>query len=98
MAATYRPGLGRRVVNALVRAMLQLGVGPPRTYLLTVPGRRTGRLRSTPVTLVEERGSRWLVAPYGEVAGMAVGPREWDSQEMRALLEPMLPSAHHPSR
>lgn len=25
-------------------------------------------MSSTPVTLVEERGLRWLVAPYGEVA------------------------------
>ena len=30
--------------------------------LLTVPGRRSGRPRSTPVTLVEEDGQRWLVA------------------------------------
>jgi deazaflavin-dependent oxidoreductase (nitroreductase family) len=34
---------------------------------LTVPGRRTGKPYSTPVTLVEEKGERWLVAPYGEV-------------------------------
>jgi deazaflavin-dependent oxidoreductase (nitroreductase family) len=41
---------------------------PGPTYLLTVPGRRTGRLLSTPVTLVEDGGRRWLVAPYGDVA------------------------------
>jgi len=28
------------------------------------------------------------------VAGMVVGAREWDSREMRALLESMLPGAH----
>jgi deazaflavin-dependent oxidoreductase (nitroreductase family) len=33
-----------------------------------VPGRRTGKPYSTPVTLVEENGERWLVAPYGEVS------------------------------
>jgi len=38
----------------------------PRTHLLTVPGRRTGRAWSTPVSLVELGGERWLVAPYGE--------------------------------
>jgi deazaflavin-dependent oxidoreductase (nitroreductase family) len=48
--------------------LLRLGSGPDRTYLLTVPGHRSGALRSTPVTLVEEGGRRWLVAPYGEVA------------------------------
>jgi len=46
----------------------RLGLGPARTYLLTVTGRRSGTPRSTPVTLVEEGGRRWLVSPYGEVA------------------------------
>jgi len=48
--------------------LLRLGLGPARTYLLTVTGRRSGTPRSTPVTLVEEGGRRWLVSPYGEVA------------------------------
>lgn len=68
MAATYRLSLWRRGVNALVGVLLGLGLGPRHTYLLTVRGRKTGRLYSTPVRLVEERGQRWLVAPYGEVA------------------------------
>jgi len=64
----YRLGFGRRAANALVSALLRLGLGPARTYLLTVAGRRSGAPRTTPVTLVEEGGRRWLVAPYGEVA------------------------------
>ena len=67
MAATYRLGVARRAVNVLVRALLRAGLGPPRTYLLGVRGRTSGRLFTTPVTLVEEGGRRWLVAPYGEV-------------------------------
>lgn len=67
VAATYRRRAWRRMADVIVRALLRFGVAPPRTYLLTVRGRRSGRLRSTPVTLVEERGLRWLVAPYGEV-------------------------------
>ena len=55
------------MVNLIVRSLMRLGLSPPRTYLLTVPGRRTGKPYSTPVTLVEEKGERWLVAPYGEV-------------------------------
>ena len=51
-----------------MRLLLRLGSGPGGTYLLTVPGHRSGALRSTPVTLVEEGGRRWLVAPYGDVA------------------------------
>ncbi len=68
MAATYRLSLWRRGVNALVRALLEWGLGPRHTYLLTVRGRKSGRPYSTPVTLVEQRGQGWLVAPYGEVA------------------------------
>lgn len=68
MAAKYRRGLARRAINALISMLLPVGLGPRSTYLLTVTGRRTGASRSTPVTLVEEGGSRWLVAPYGEVA------------------------------
>jgi deazaflavin-dependent oxidoreductase (nitroreductase family) len=67
MARPYRLGFWRRLVNLIVRALLRLGLNPPRTYLLTVPGRKTGKSYTTPVTLVEENGERWLVAPYGEV-------------------------------
>ena len=68
MAFQYQRGLARRAVNRLVRGLLRVGLGPRETYLLTVAGRRSGEPRSTPVTLVEEGGRRWLVAPYGEVA------------------------------
>jgi deazaflavin-dependent oxidoreductase (nitroreductase family) len=68
MARTYRLSPARRALNALVRTGLRVGVGPPRTWLLTVVGRRTGKRYTTPVTLVERDGQRYLVAPYGEVA------------------------------
>jgi deazaflavin-dependent oxidoreductase (nitroreductase family) len=68
MASTYRLTPSRRAANRLVRLLLKLGLMPGPTYLLTVPGRRTGRPLSTPVTLVEQEGARWLVAPYGDVA------------------------------
>jgi deazaflavin-dependent oxidoreductase (nitroreductase family) len=68
MAPVYRLSGWRRVVNAMIRAGLSIGIAPPRIHLLTVRGRTTGRLYSTPVTLVEEGRARWLVAPYGEVA------------------------------
>ena len=68
MAATYRRSRWRRLLNALVRGLLRVGLGPRHTYLLTVHGRRSGTRYSTPVTLVEEGRHRWLVAPYGEVS------------------------------
>jgi deazaflavin-dependent oxidoreductase (nitroreductase family) len=62
----YRRSLWRRVLNGVVRPLARLGLTGPRTYLLTVTGRKSGRRWSTPVSLVEEGGERWLVAPYGD--------------------------------
>ena len=38
----------------------------------------------------------FVVRPGGDAVGMAVGAREWSSEEMRALLERYLPGAHAP--
>jgi F420H(2)-dependent quinone reductase len=62
----YRKSLWRRALNALVRPLARLGLTGPRTHLLTVPGRVTGTLWSTPVSIVGMRDERWLVAPYGD--------------------------------
>ena len=67
MSQSYRLNVSRRVLNALMRALLRVGLAPTGTYLLTVRGWRTGTLHSTPVTLVEREDGRWLVAPYGAV-------------------------------
>ena len=87
----YRLGLARRAANVLVSVLLRLGLGPARTYLLTVAGRRSGAPRTTPVTLVEEGDQRWVVAPYGEVAwvrnlraaGKATLSRGWRTDPIR---------------
>ncbi|HEU0248097.1 MAG TPA: nitroreductase family deazaflavin-dependent oxidoreductase [Gaiellaceae bacterium] len=61
----YRLSHARRALNAIVRPLARLGLTGPRTFLLTVPGRRTGKLWSTPVSIVRRGEERWLVAPYG---------------------------------
>jgi deazaflavin-dependent oxidoreductase (nitroreductase family) len=58
---------GRRIGDALIGGLIRAGV-VPNSYLLTTKGRKTGQLRTTPVTLVERDGRRWLVAPYGPVS------------------------------
>jgi deazaflavin-dependent oxidoreductase (nitroreductase family) len=62
----YRRSYWRRAFNSLVRPLARAGLTGPRTHLLTVPGRNTGKLWSTPVSIVNEGGERWLVAPYGD--------------------------------
>jgi deazaflavin-dependent oxidoreductase (nitroreductase family) len=61
------PRLAEQFVNSFVKALLRLGVKVDGTHLLSVKGRRSGKIHTTPVTLIEEGGQRWLVAPYGEV-------------------------------
>src|SRR5581483_5346753 len=67
MPRRFRKTASRRFFDRWMIAVLRRGKGPPGIYLITVPGRRTGRPYTTPVSLVEDGGTRWLVAPYGEV-------------------------------
>lgn len=68
MARSYRLTAGRKAVNRIVRVFNSMGIGSDCDVLLTVAGRRSGIARTTPVTLVRDGASRWLVAPYGEVS------------------------------
>ena len=67
MAATYRLGLARRLVNRVVTPLARAGLAGRHTYLLTARGRHSGRPRTTPIVTVEHPPERWLVSPYGEV-------------------------------
>jgi deazaflavin-dependent oxidoreductase (nitroreductase family) len=63
----YRKTRSRRIGDSVMSVLVRAGL-VPYTYLLTTRGRRTGLARTTPVTLVEQDGRRWLVAPYGPVS------------------------------
>ncbi len=65
MAKTYRLSPGTRLINSIFRALTRLGLGASYRHILTVPGRKTGRLYSTPVDIIELDDERWLVAGYG---------------------------------
>jgi deazaflavin-dependent oxidoreductase (nitroreductase family) len=68
MAKTYQVNSMVKFVNRIMRTLVRFGIGPKQMYILTVRGRKSGKLYSTPVSLVEENDGRWLVAPYGEVS------------------------------
>src|SRR6202042_737827 len=67
MARTYRLGPFRQGLNSLMTSLIRAGLGGPSNYLLTTVGRRTGRMRTTPITVLENADGRWLVSPYGNV-------------------------------
>jgi deazaflavin-dependent oxidoreductase (nitroreductase family) len=63
--AFREPSAIERLFNKAFGALVGWGVGPRDTYLLEVKGRRTGRVYSTPVSVVEIGGAMFLVAPRG---------------------------------
>jgi deazaflavin-dependent oxidoreductase (nitroreductase family) len=64
MAKSYRLTPAQRAANAVFRTMTRLGIGAEYRQILTVRGRKTGELRSTPVDVMDIAGDKWLVAPY----------------------------------
>lgn len=65
MARTYRQNAATRLINWVFTQLTRAGMGAPYRHLLTVRGRKTGQLRTTPVDVMETSGQRWLVAGYG---------------------------------
>jgi deazaflavin-dependent oxidoreductase (nitroreductase family) len=64
MARTYRSTFSLRLRDRMMTFMLDKGIGPPGLYLLTIPGRKTGIPRTTPVAPLEGEDGRWLIASY----------------------------------
>jgi deazaflavin-dependent oxidoreductase (nitroreductase family) len=68
MTKPYQRTFIVRLANSVARLAMNLGIAPKDQYILGVRGRKSGRLYSTPVYVMEDQSQRWLVAPYGEVA------------------------------
>ena len=64
-----------------------------RNQRLTFPVLLDPELQTSRAWRVTGLPATFLVRPGGEVAGLAIGAREWTSGEMRALVETMLPGA-----
>ena len=54
-----------KLFNRIFGFVVGLGLGPPHIHLLQVRGRKSGKLYTTPVDLLELDGKRYLVAPRG---------------------------------
>jgi deazaflavin-dependent oxidoreductase (nitroreductase family) len=52
-------------------AFLRRGLTIGSQYLLTVPGRRTGQARSTPISVATVDGRRYIVAAFADAAWVA---------------------------
>jgi deazaflavin-dependent oxidoreductase (nitroreductase family) len=59
------PSAVERVFNRVFGFVVGLGWGFSYNYLLQVRGRKSGKIYSTPIDLLERDGKRFLVAPRG---------------------------------
>ncbi|GAA4930457.1 hypothetical protein GCM10023224_07690 [Streptomonospora halophila] len=71
MSRPFRATAGMRALNTVVRLAVRIGLPVGRAHVLTVVGRTSGALRSTPVSPVRWNGRRWLVASSGAAAWVA---------------------------
>lgn len=59
-----RPPRFLKPMNTLMKAVQKLGIPTGPAMVLTVPGRRSGQPRSTPMTPFDFRGGLYVVAGY----------------------------------
>ncbi len=62
--STLRPPRYLKPMNRFVRALQRLGIPTGPAMVLTVPGRKTGKPRSTPMTPFTHQGEMYTVAGY----------------------------------
>ncbi|MGW4844909.1 nitroreductase/quinone reductase family protein [Nocardia brasiliensis] len=65
--------LRRRInkLNGLVKLLQKLGISFSDMHILTVPGRRTGELRTVPLSVLRIAGERYVFQAYGKSAWVA---------------------------
>ena len=67
-ARTSRLPLFVRLASPVMARLLARGITLRPLALLTVRGRATGRLHTTPVAVLDRGGHRWVAAIFGEVS------------------------------
>ncbi|MFI5420699.1 MAG: nitroreductase family deazaflavin-dependent oxidoreductase [Nitrososphaerales archaeon] len=74
------------LMNPLMKTMLRLGAPVGPMTLLTVRGRKSGKLHTTPVGVMKENGRRYLIGTFGNV--------NW-VQNLRAAQEAQIGKGRH---
>ncbi len=54
---------GQRLMNTIFGTMIRLGL-IPGAHLMSVPGRKSGKMQTIPLYVLRHEGQRWLVAGY----------------------------------
>src|SRR5215467_14412794 len=61
-----QPSRLEALFNRIFGILVGWGIGLSHNYLVQVKGRKSGRIYSTPVDVLDYEGKRYLVAPRGE--------------------------------
>ena len=67
MRQPFRMTVGLRVASTIITTLTRLGLPVGPSALLSVRGRKSGKIHTIPIALVENSGTRFLVAAFGEV-------------------------------
>jgi deazaflavin-dependent oxidoreductase (nitroreductase family) len=69
VAMTQRTRVPRRVrfFGRILKSLLVAGMPMGPNRLVTIPGRKSGLPRTTPLAIIAVGGRRWVWAPWGEV-------------------------------
>ncbi len=65
---TFTTALGTRLINPVVRFLVERGIAPPSYAILETTGRRSGQPRRTPVGNGLDGDTFWIVAEHGRRA------------------------------
>jgi deazaflavin-dependent oxidoreductase (nitroreductase family) len=95
-SAFQEPSPGERLFNKTFGILVGLGLGLRHNYLLQVRGRKTGRVYSTPVNVLELNGKWYLVGARGQTqwvrnagaAGAITLKKGWGSKKFRVRFVP----------
>ncbi|GHO96054.1 hypothetical protein KSF_061020 [Reticulibacter mediterranei] len=90
MTKTFHMTSGMKIGTAILTALLRAGFPLGPLTLLSVRGRKSGKVYTTPVALVEQDGRSFLVAAFGVVnwvkniraAGQVWLMRGWHTESM----------------
>lgn len=67
MRQPFRMTAGLWITSAILGALLRLGLPVGPSALLSVRGRKSGKIYTVPIALVKKSGTSFLVAAFGEV-------------------------------
>ncbi len=85
-----------KYMNRLVIVLNHLGIGFGTWYILSIPGRKTGKMRSTPVSVLHVNGQRYAVTGFdthwvknARKAGWGTLQRGWKTEKVAVVELPV---------